>query len=48
MKPLLIVCFSLTGFVANAQFQTPGSKFKFNSDFTNRKNLTHFLTGMPL
>ena len=39
MKLILIACFCLTAFFTNAQFKTPASKFKFNSELIKPNSL---------
>ena len=38
MKILLLLCFILPGLFSAAQFKTPGSRFKFNYDFSRKDN----------
>ena len=50
MKSILITCLCLTALLSNAQFKTPASRFKFNSDFSNRQNLARpleFVSSKP-
>ncbi len=47
MKLILSFCFCLATFLSNAQFQTPASKFKFNSELLKPKSLTIPLSFVP-
>jgi len=40
MKPTLVVCFCLAAFASNAQFKTPASKFRFDSELFKPRPLT--------
>jgi len=47
MKLTFVICLCLTGLISKAQFKTPESRFKFNSNLTTPANLSRPLNFTP-